>query len=229
MNGRPADTAPDGPNIEERALVRQGYDRCAETYDLARCADAGPGLTLLTDRLPSGASVLDVGCGAGVPVTRTLAERYDVTGVDISTRMLCRARANVPGARFILGDIMSVELAPAQFGAVVAFYAIFHLPRKEHGALLGRIHRWLVPGGYLLATLSATAEAPYTGPFHGVTMYWNSYGLETYQRMLREAGYELLATQTIGHGYADDYSGAEEQHPLVLARKTERDPASPGR
>lgn len=33
-------------------------------------------------RLPPGASLLDLGCGAGVPGTERLAEGFDVTGVD---------------------------------------------------------------------------------------------------------------------------------------------------
>ena len=40
--------------------------------------------------------VLDLGCGAGVPIARRLAERYKVTGVDISERQIMLVRRNVP-------------------------------------------------------------------------------------------------------------------------------------
>jgi 2-polyprenyl-3-methyl-5-hydroxy-6-metoxy-1,4-benzoquinol methylase len=45
--------------------------------------------------------VLDVGCGAGVPVARALTRRFSVTGIDISGRMVDRARMNVPEGTFI--------------------------------------------------------------------------------------------------------------------------------
>ena len=94
--------------------------------------------------------MLDIGCGAGVPITRTLAERFCVTGLDISSEMVRRALVNVPEATFILGDIMSVEFPPHHFDAVVAYYTIFHLPREEHPELIRRIYTWLKPGGWIL-------------------------------------------------------------------------------
>jgi SAM-dependent methyltransferase len=210
----------DDPTTGYKALVQRGYDRCAATYDQARQRGESPELALLTERLSAGATVLDVGCGAGVPIARTLARRFKVTGVDISGGMIARARANVPQATFIHADVMAVTFPPEHFDAVVAFYSIFHLPREEHPELLRRIHRWLRPGGYLLATLSAVDEAPYTdGDFFGETMFWSNYGLEAYEEILAGLGFSLLEMTGIGHGYGETYAGADEQHPLILARK----------
>ena len=99
--------------------------------------------------------------------------------------MVDRARANVPGGTFIHSDVMSVDFPPSHFDAVVAFCSVFHLPRKEHARLFRRIHGWLKPGGYLMATVSLWNEAAYTeDDFFGVTMYWSNYGLEEYKEML---------------------------------------------
>ena len=46
----------------------------------------------LTHRLPEGARVLELGCGAGVADTRELARRFSVTRVDISPEQVSRAR-----------------------------------------------------------------------------------------------------------------------------------------
>jgi 2-polyprenyl-3-methyl-5-hydroxy-6-metoxy-1,4-benzoquinol methylase len=49
--------------------------------------------------------VLDLGCGAGVPVAREMIARgFKVTGVDISAQQIEQARRNVPEAQFIEGD-----------------------------------------------------------------------------------------------------------------------------
>jgi len=211
----------DDSQINYKDLVRRGYNSCAAEYDKSRRREAGPELSLLTGQLCDGAAVLDIGCGAGVPVAKTLAQRFAVTGVDISGEMINRARTNVPQATFILGDIMSVELPPSRFDAAVAFYSIFHLPREEHPELLQRIYGWLKPGGYLLATLSYLDEASYTeDDFFGVTMYWSNYGLEDYKRIIEEVGFALLETTVVGHGYGAEVQASEERHPLVFARKT---------
>lgn len=206
------------PDVDYKAFVRQAYDRCAATYNQTRAGEACPEFGLLTSRVQEGACVLDVGCGGGIPVTRALAERFTVTGVDISAEQIRLARANVPHAQFVEADVMSVDFPPATFDAVIAFYVLFHLPREEHPELLQRIHGWLKPGGYLFATLSMDDEAPYTEEdFFGVPMYWSNYGLATYRRTLTEIGFSLLETTTIGHGFGDERES--ESHPLILARK----------
>src|SRR3989338_1366755 len=150
------------PDVDYKVLVQRGYDLCAASYEQTRQGEANPELDLLTRRLTNGAHVLDIGCGAGVPIARRLAPRFRVTGVDISSEQIRRAQLNVREGTFIQGDIMSVTFPPASFDAAVAFYTIFHLPREEHPELLRRIYRWLKPGGYLLATVAACAEAAYT-------------------------------------------------------------------
>ena len=111
----------DDPTVDYKSLVQRGYDRCVVAYHEARKNEAGPELAFLTRRLEDGATVLDVGCGTGVPYTRALAQRSTVTGVDSSSEMIKQAGANVPEGNFIHGDIMSVEFPPSSFdGAVEA-------------------------------------------------------------------------------------------------------------
>lgn len=207
------------PNLDYKALVQHGYDLCAAAYEQARRREAYIELDLLTRHLPDGAHVLDIGCGAGVPITYTLAQRFRVTGVDISGEQIRRARRNVPTGTFIQGDIMSVDFPPAHFEAVLAFYAIFHLPREEHPGLFRRIHAWLKPGGCLLATLASVAEVAYIeDDFFGVTMYWSNYGLDDYKAILARTGFRVLETAIVGHGYAEEQQAPLELHPLILAQ-----------
>ena len=96
---------------DERELVRRGYDALSYHY---RSDDAGEGryapwLAALRERLPAGGSVLDLGCGCGVPVARSLAAAgYQVTGVDISEVQIERAQRLVPAGTFIRADASEV-------------------------------------------------------------------------------------------------------------------------
>src|SRR5512133_1157586 len=136
------------PTIDYKRLVAQGYDQCAEAYEQARRESVHPEIKWLKKQLPNRAHVLDIGCGSGLPVTRDLSKRFVVTGVDISSEQIRRARENVRHATFFHSDIMAIDFSVASFDAVVALYAIFHLPRGEHARLFGNIRRWLKPGGY---------------------------------------------------------------------------------
>ena len=208
------------PEVDYKALVRRGYNACAAAYDESRKTEPGFEIRGLSDRLDDGAAVLDIGCGAGTPIAKSLAARYRVTGVDVSEEMVHRAQQNVPTGDFICADVMSVRLPSSSFDAIVAFYSVFHLPREEHPRLFRRIHRWLRPGGYLLCTLSHRSEEGYTEEgFHGVTMYWSNFGLEEYIDILTGVGFVLLETKSTGCGCEDATQEISENHPLVLARK----------
>lgn len=210
----------DDPCTDYRLLVRTSYDRLASAYAESRVGETHPELERLLKRLDDGSSVLDIGCGAGVPVTQLLAKRFVVTGVDVSKEMLRLARANAPNANFVRADITSVEFDESSFDAVVAFFSLFHIPREDHARLFRRIRDWLKPGGYLMCTLSLESETGYTqDDFFGAKMYWSNYGLSEYEEMLTGIGFTMLATTIIGHGLSEATYASSEQHPLMLARR----------
>jgi len=206
----------DDPKADYKALVRAGYDRCAEAYNAARQNEADQ-LHVLTAKLAPGARVLDIGCGGGRPICAELAGQFHVIGVDISPVQIAIARRNVPTGEFLCADIMRLDFTPGAFDAITSFYAIFHLPKEEHAELLARIHRWLQPGGYLMCTVATHDEAPYTeDDFFGVTMYWSNYSREQYRRMLEHLGFRVLIDSVLDSGFMDR---PPESHPLLLAQK----------
>jgi cyclopropane fatty-acyl-phospholipid synthase-like methyltransferase len=207
------------PTVDYRELVMRGYDQCAGRYVSMRKSKTEPDVGNLMKVLDEGGKVLEIGCGAGVPITRTLSKRISVTGVDISKEMIQLSSKNVPEATFIRADIMKIDLPGSEFDAVVSFYTIFHIPKEHHKDLFQRIHRWLKVGGYLLVTVANENEESYIDEFHGVTMYWSNYGLKEYIKILSELGFDIIQTTSVGHGYNEIYQTPEEHHPLIFARK----------
>jgi cyclopropane fatty-acyl-phospholipid synthase-like methyltransferase len=201
--------------------VERGYDLCGDRYTATREIHPPEELALLAAALEDGSEILEVGCGAGIPVTRALADRFRVTGVDLSAGQLERAARNIPGASFLHGDIMSMDLAASSYDAVVSFYAIFHLPREEHAELFRRFHTWLRPGGHLFLTLALEGDPLHVEEnFFGTAMCWSFFGLPEYERMIEEAGFRILNKIILGHGFNDSWKGSEERHPLILARRS---------
>lgn len=207
---------------DPKRIVASGYDDCANAYMDARAGALVPELALLTGKLSPAARVLDIGCGAGVPVTAALARVATVVGVDISASQIELARRNVPSARLIQSDIMEQEFDARSFDAVVAFYMVFHLPRGEQQDFLVRLSRWIRPGGYLLATLPGSDHHAYIeSDFFGATMYWSHYDTPWYIERLSGIGFEILHQDLLGHGYREESELPSEEHPIILARLAE--------
>ena len=203
---------------EQKRIVRLGYDKLSEAYRPDQTPDdrepyAG-WVRILTERLPEHSPALDLGCGCGLPATRLLAKRFDVTGVDFSEVQIERARRLVPAARFLCGDISAQSFAVESYSAVVSFYAIIHMPLVEHPGLFEKIAAWLRPGGYFLATVGREAwtgtEESYLGVAGG-RMCWSHADEATNVRWIREAGLHVHWTRFI----PEEESG----HTLVFAQK----------
>ena len=192
---------------DRRDVVRRGYDALSHHYrrDDAEVGQYAPWLDGLLIHLPAAADVLDLGCGCGVPVARSLAnEGHRVTGVDISDVQIQRARDLVPTATFIRADAIELDLPPASFDAVVCLYAIIHIPLAHQPDLIGRIAMWLRPGGWLLATTghdawTGTEDQWLGGP---APMWWSHTDAATYRTWIRHAGLTITAEDYIPEGAA---------------------------
>jgi SAM-dependent methyltransferase len=199
----PADPGPAQP--DQADLVRRGYDALSYRY---RADDADPGeyapwLERLLLLLPPAAAVLDLGCGCGVPVARTLAAAgHHVTGVDISEVQVRRARALVPAATFIQADATGAEFGDDSFDAIVSLYALIHMPLAAQPGLLRRAGRWLRPSGWLLVT---SGQDAWTGSderwLGGSTpMYWSHADAAASRGWIRDAGLVITGEETIPEG-----------------------------
>jgi len=70
--------------VESEGYCHDRLDACGSQYNTVRTHDPSPELQGLLRLLPPAATVLDIGCGGGFPVTAALAGQARVTGVDIS-------------------------------------------------------------------------------------------------------------------------------------------------
>ena len=129
---------PTDPEPTPQRIVAAGYDVIAERYQAwsgdRPSAARRTALAMALAAIPPGAEVLELGCGAGLPMTAALAEGRDVTGLDISAAQVALATRNVPAARFQHADLIAYTRPPASIDAVVAFYVLTHVPRVGAGA-----------------------------------------------------------------------------------------------
>ena len=118
---------------------------------------------VIGDRKPVG----DFGCGPG-QTTRYLNNLgVELSGLDLSTKILEEARKRHPGIHFQRGNILDLEFENDSIAGVVAFYAIVHFTRKEVKKAFREIFRVLMPGGIFLFTYHNGEEKIHVDEFLG--------------------------------------------------------------
>ncbi len=205
-------------------LVRDGYDASAQRYLDDRPADAADVALLdalfahlgLNGHPGAGARVLDAGCGAGVPVTqRLVAAGCAVAGLDASAVQLALLRTHAPGAFAVRGDLTALPFANAAFDAVTSYYAIIHVPRDEHAAVLREIRRVLRPHGVALLCLGFN-DNPHDldrESWLATEMYWSHFDAATNLALLDTCGFDVVFDR-----FVPDPMG-HSGHLFVLARR----------
>ena len=204
-------------NMNFKQTVKQGYNAIANRYLAQRTRDSEDVRLLddLIERLPANAKVLDAGCGAGIPISQMLSEHFDVTGVDFSEAQIKLAKKHVPKANFICQDMTKLDFPENTFDGICSYYAIIHIPREEHQALLIYFHRMLKPEGFALLCLGAEHLIDEIDEnYLGTRMYWSHYDTETYLKMLMDCGLSIIWSKHIA-----DESCEGSGHLFVLVQK----------
>jgi ubiquinone/menaquinone biosynthesis C-methylase UbiE len=180
-------------------VVAQGYDQVADEYAALEAPDTPwPRLRRVqafVAAMPPGSTVLDLGCGNGVPATRAVAQSHSVVGIDISRGQIERARANVPGAEFRVGDARTIDFPDDSLDAVLALYLIDNVPASEYPALFARFARWLKPGGRLLLSAEPGNDTGREYEWLGVPMFINTIPSSQLQAMLSEASFDVVSAE----------------------------------
>lgn len=106
--------------------------------------------------IPEGGRVLDLGCGTG-RLGRLASRRACVTGIDLSDRMLARARRDAGGRmRLVQGSAFRLPFRDAAFDAVVSGFLLRNL--DDLSAAFAEMARVVRPGG-TVALVDATEPA----------------------------------------------------------------------
>jgi len=137
-------------NIYDNDEFFAGYSRLPRSLKGLEGAPEWPALqTLLPDL--RGRRVLDLGCGFGW-FCRWARERgaVHIEGIDVSDKMLARARATTADATvlYVRADLERLALRAASFDVVYSSLALHYIVDLER--LLAEVRQTLVPGGSLV-------------------------------------------------------------------------------
>lgn len=167
-----------------------GWDAVASRFIAERSSVGAATLRTWCRALPEGASVLDLGCGSGVPVSEALLdEGCEVFGVDASAALVAAFRRRFPQAQVACEAVEDSRFFGRTYDGAVAVGLLFLLAPDVQRALIRRVSAVLEPGGRFLFTAplqSATWKDTLTGR-ESVSL-----GDEAYRRALGEAGLKVV-------------------------------------
>ena len=140
-----------------RADKSNGYEEIASIFIPGRGRNrSGVGVSVVAEwsqLLPAGATVLDLGCGTGIPISLTLIARgCNVYGVDASASMTAEFRANFPTAPVQCAAVEDSAFFGRTFDGVVAWGLFFLLSAEVQLKLIAKVAAILASGGRLLFT-----------------------------------------------------------------------------
>jgi 2-polyprenyl-3-methyl-5-hydroxy-6-metoxy-1,4-benzoquinol methylase len=173
--------------------LSNGYEAVAERYISHRVQHSSIGVEIVrkwANTLPARASVLDLGCGPGVPLSQTLIDRgCRVYGIDASSTMAGTFHERFPQSAVECGSVLTSTFFDRTFDGVLAWGLIFLLPPNEQETLIRKMAAALAPGGQLLFTApwqicewddNLTRQRSY------------SLGRVEYHRLITESGLEPI-------------------------------------
>lgn len=142
--------------------------------------------------LETGATVLDLGCGSGVPVARNLVDhKFRVTGVDTSPAMIALCRERMPDQEWLIGDMRTTPVR-ARFDGILGWDSFFFLAPDEQRRMFDVFAAHAAPRCVLMFNTGPThGEA--VGTYRGEPLYHASLSPAEYRSLLGGAGFAVLA------------------------------------
>lgn len=173
-----------------------GYEEVASVFIAGRGrTSSGIGASVVADwcqTLPGGATILDLGCGTGVPISQVLIERgFKVYGVDASPTMVAAFHARFPSVPVECAAVEESAFFGRTFEGVVAWGLFFLLDAGVQCRLVAKVAGVLPSGGKFLFT-APSQSCSWADAMTGRTSI--SLGYEAYRNALEAEGMSLVGT-----------------------------------
>jgi ubiquinone/menaquinone biosynthesis C-methylase UbiE len=101
--------------------------------------------------------IWDFGCGPGQTTQYLRNLGIEISGLDLSEKLIEQANMIHPGIAFRKGNILDLEFEKESIAGIVAFYAIVHFSHNQLKKAFSEIFRVLQPGGVFLFTYHKVA------------------------------------------------------------------------
>lgn len=181
------------------------YDKLAEQYSQYIFSHILQyPLMQFTNYLKKKSKILDIGCSSGRDVEYLGEEGFDVTGIDLSKKLIALAKKKVKG-KFKTMDMAKMSFKDASFNAIWCHATLCHVPKRKIVSVLKEFRRVLKEDGILYVGLregkgQGMVEFGDTPTFE---RFFAFYSLEELEGILKKAGFSVLK----GYSEKDCHAG----------------------
>lgn len=196
-----------------RDLTWKSYESSAFDYtknveDLHPHKEAERFLSLI----PSGGTIIDIGCGSGRDASKFSERGFQVTGIDFSPTMIEIAKSKAPKATFKIIDMQSLKLRDT-FDAAWANASLLHIPKIHLPKVLGNICSILNDNGlfYIKMKQGGHEGIEIDTRYDNLPKFYSYFEENELKQLLIEAGFDLLDVFKTGK------ESSYQTHPYVHA------------
>ncbi len=169
---------------------------------------------LFCGKLAKGCSVLDFGCGPGLPFTKELVKKgFEVTAIDISDTMIREAKNNVPEAKYIRVSMTDIDFED-KFDGIFSGYTMLCLDPKSFEIAAKKAVKSLKKGGFFFLALN---EPPLEGhdekenytEIMGQKMYSRPYTEDEVRKVFSRLDMKIIKVgreTIVSKAYGDEYT-----------------------
>lgn len=156
--------------------IKEFFNEIASTWDDTKADSSGAEkiVNQFSEQI-NNRSILDIGCGTGVLYEfLKKAGAKDITGIDLSEKMIRIAKEKFPKANFKVSNILEWN-SKEKYDTIIMYNVYPHLTNKQK--LVDKVHSLLNEGGIFIVAHGASKET--------INSHHSSHAMEISRKLLK--------------------------------------------
>ncbi len=148
--------------------------------------------------LPKNGRILDLGCGFGRDVEIFAEHGFESHGIDLSSNMIARAKAEVLDGKFLVQDIRDPGYEDSYFDGLWARASLLHIPKAEIANTLQKWSKLINNKGILFLNIKKGSGEGLESDtrYQGQEKFWSYFSETEIIDFLQAAGFNILEKKT---------------------------------
>lgn len=212
-------------DIHRQKIITNAYNQAAEAYaelcfyELYNKPLDKKLYDLFFDRVVNKGKALEIGCGPGEIANYLKMKGLDITGIDISEKMIEIATRLNTHIDFRVGDVFNLDYKSNSIAGIVAPYLIVNFKPEDLPAAFSEMVRVLVTGGQLLIAFHSGNQELEIHDFFvkGNTIPYTYFDSNHVIDMIKNAGFAIIE-----HINRMPYEGEVTNRTYIFAEKNQK-------
>src|SRR3989338_3237299 len=149
--------------------------------------------------LKAGASVLDVGCGAGLASKYLVEKGLSLVGIDFSEKLIEIAKREVPLGKFLVMDMNNLGSLEEHFDGLYVKASILHLAKKEVPDFMLKLKERFKPNGFIYIAVKGANKGQQEEQVkiehdygHTYERFFSFFFLPEMEKYFTDAGFKVI-------------------------------------